>query len=245
MEDVLSWTDLVASFAFEGVDSVDERITEMWAHLQPAVVYFMRFLGGQHKAEHIATAQDHLLQYAKLAEQHFGMHELLTYQLHVCLVHVAEQAHRCGPTAFAAEWWVERLMQVFKRIVKYRSTRYPEAVAVNHWLAVQALRRIEWETPGATALYKSLQPRRNMQAASGYDDTSGTCWLSGVLKSAREQPGIVRSSVLPFPARLQRADALSLRTLHETRAHDSSAGAVRADSPNSLSARASVAWRHV
>ena len=64
MEDALAWTDLVASFAFEGVADVDERITEMLGHLQPAVLYFMRFVDGQHKRDHILKAQWHLLQYA-------------------------------------------------------------------------------------------------------------------------------------------------------------------------------------
>jgi hypothetical protein len=48
----------------------------------------------------------------------WNMHELMTFKLHTCLVHVPEQAWQCGPTAFAAEWWVERLMQVFKRVLK-------------------------------------------------------------------------------------------------------------------------------
>ena len=111
MEDRLVWTEIVAPYALHGVD-VDERILAMWAELRPAVLFYLRHANGQHKREHIAAAQAHLLNYAKLVSQHFGLHELATFQLHTCMVHLADQARECGPTAFSAEWWIERLMQV-------------------------------------------------------------------------------------------------------------------------------------
>ena len=111
MEDRLVWTENVSVYALDGVD-VDQRILDMWAQLRPAVLYFLRHASGQHKAVHIDKAQQHLLEYARLVGLHFGLHELATFQLHTCMVHLVDQARECGPTAFAGEWWIERLMQV-------------------------------------------------------------------------------------------------------------------------------------
>ena len=111
------WTENVSVYALHEA-GVDERIIAMWAELRPAVLYFLRHRNGQHKAAHIRAAQTHLLKFAQLAHEHFGLDELATFQLHTCMVHLGEQARECGPVAFAAEWWIERLMQV--RVVTAR-----------------------------------------------------------------------------------------------------------------------------
>ena len=67
-------------------------------------------------------------------------------------------------------------MQVFKRITKYRSTRHPECVGTNHFLAVQALDRIAYCHPRATRLMEVISPSG---AATSRDDTSGSEWLVG------------------------------------------------------------------
>jgi hypothetical protein len=102
----------------------------MWGQVRNGVPYILRYQPGQHTTEHINGAQDELLEYAHLVQKAWNMHELMTINLHTCLVHVADQATACGPTAVASEWWLERLMQVFERVVKYRCTRYPETTAV-------------------------------------------------------------------------------------------------------------------
>jgi hypothetical protein len=124
----------------------------MWGHLRAALIFFMRYQPGQHTEEHIQAAQDQLLAYTRLVSSTWKMHELMTLNLHTCLVHVPEEARRCGPTAFVGEWWLERLMQVFKRVTKYRFTRYPETTAVQHWLLVQALDDWKLQCPSVSAL---------------------------------------------------------------------------------------------
>jgi hypothetical protein len=110
------------------------------------------------------------------------MHELMTINLHTCLLHVAYQATACGPTALAAEWWLERLMQVFKRVVKYRCTRYPETTAVQHWLFEQALDDWKLQDPSVTTVLDGIRAGRSM-ADMHYDSVPGSCTLIGKLKS--------------------------------------------------------------
>lgn len=185
MEDKLTWADTVAAYALHEV-GVDERILEMWGHLHTATVYFMRYQEGQHEQEHIDAAQEALFQYSVLVQQHFGTNELMTFQLHTCMAHVAEQARHCGPTAFAAEWWLERCMQVFKRITKYRSTRHPECVGTNHFLSVQALDKTASCHPQATALMDIIDPPLGRPTRGARDDTSGDEWLSGPIEDVSD-----------------------------------------------------------
>ena len=131
------WTENVSVFALHEA-GVDDRVIAMWAELRPAVLYFLRHRNGQHKAQHIQKAQTHLLKFARLAHQHFGLHELATFQLHTCLVHLGEQAYDCGPTAFAGEWWIERLMQVCIRQLRPRPQRVPSQKSM---YAMQTLAR--------------------------------------------------------------------------------------------------------
>lgn len=189
MEDKLTWADTVSAYALHEA-GVDERILEMWGHLRKATVFFMRYQHGQHQEEFIAEAQDALFQYTSLVQENFGMNELLTFQLHTCLAHVAEQARKCGATAFAGEWWLERCMQVFKRITKYRSTRHPECVGTNHFLAVQALNSIPCRSPTATKLLDVISPSE--RSGRGIrDDTSGSNWLVGSLEDLSDNPAEV------------------------------------------------------
>jgi hypothetical protein len=83
-------------------------------------------------------------------------------------------------------------VQVFKRVVKYRSTRYPELVAVNHWMAMEALAVCRQEHPDATQLYDELHAGRDMSAEHLYDNTSDPEWLSGRLTDVSNQAGVVR-----------------------------------------------------
>lgn len=183
MEDRLAWTDTVSLYALHDVD-VDPRILQMWGHLRKGVTYFLRYLEGQHKQQHIDDAQQELFEYTKLVQQHFGMHELMTYQLHTTMAHAAGQAQACGPHAFSAEFWVERLMQVFKRIVKYRSTRYPEVTAVNHWLTTQAVERVCIADETASLLYDKINAGRLMSSTAAAVVASGAQQPAGGQQAA-------------------------------------------------------------
>lgn len=147
MSDWATWSEVVAPYVL--LDSgVDERIMDMWHELRTGLLYFLRYQPGQHTEAAIDDAQNHLLRYAALVERNYGIARkaLVTHQLHVVCVHFAEQARQWGPLAFAAEWWVERLMQRFKRITKYRTTRFAAdpccwllvAFAVQKWHLVSS-----------------------------------------------------------------------------------------------------------
>jgi hypothetical protein len=179
MEDRLTWTDTVSVFALHDA-GVHPTILKMWGHLRTACIFFMRYHPGQHTEEHIQGAQDHLLTYARLVTTTWKMHELMTLNLHTCLVHVPEQARRCRPTAYAGEWWLERLMQVFKRVTKYRCTQYPETTAVQHWLLVQALDDWKLLDPAVSLLLDSVQADRNIENDS-YDNSQDSSRLIGKL----------------------------------------------------------------
>jgi len=90
MEDKLGWTDCVSAYALYQA-GVDDEILEMWGHLRKATIYFMRFQHNQHKEEYICEAQECLLQYAKMVQEAFGTRELMTFQLHTCMAHIADQ----------------------------------------------------------------------------------------------------------------------------------------------------------
>jgi hypothetical protein len=180
MDDKLVWTDTVSAFALHDVE-MPEALERMWGHLRSSVLYFLRYRQGQHTQEHINRAQDELLQYGRLAQETWNMEELLTNNLHTCMLHVPEQVRLCGAAAFSAEWWLERLMQVFKRVTKYRCTRYPETSAVQHWLTVAALDEMRLHHPRATGLLNEI--RRGRRSTS-QDSTLGQSWLSGTVKPA-------------------------------------------------------------
>lgn len=99
----------------------------------------------------------------------------------------------CDQHLLGSSGAVRLCVQVFKRIVKYRSTRHPELVAVNHWLAMEALARCRRENPGVSKLYDELHVGRNMAAGALYDDTAGTEWFSGRLEPATNNADAVRT----------------------------------------------------
>lgn len=194
MEDRLTWADTVAPYALHNAE-VDERILVMWGHLRKAVMFFMHFQPGQHTEEHIAQAQEDLFQYARLVQEAFDTSQLMTFQLHTVMAHAAEQARACGPTAYACEWWLERLMQVFKRVTKYRSTRYPECNGFNHITALNTLQHNVARHPGVTRLLDVVETGRCLQKEGRYDDTDGAEWLSGKLEDVTTDHATVRPAV--------------------------------------------------
>lgn len=199
MEDKLTWADTVSAYALHDA-GVDDRILEMWGELRKATIFFMRYQHGQHKEEYIAEAQTALFRYTAMVQDTFGMNELMTFQLHTCMAHAADQARMCGPTAFAGEWWLERCMQVFKRITKYRSTRHPECVGTNHFLAVQALGSVPCCRPWATKLFHLISPAEGRVGGRIRDDTSGDEWLVGPLQDLSNDVNAVCMLCLCFSA---------------------------------------------
>ena len=124
MADWVVWMEVVAPYILHN-SGIDERILEMWDNLRAGLLYHFRYHPGQHTEQLIDEAQNRLLRYADLVEKHYGVARkaLVTHQLHAAVVHFAEQALRWGPLAYAGEWWVERMMQAFKRVTRDRTTR--------------------------------------------------------------------------------------------------------------------------
>lgn len=142
-------------------------LEEMWQYLRAGILFYLRRFGeGSADAAYNAAgidvpppadlwaeyteackkAQQDLLAYAKLAEQHFG-HHLCTYTLHSLICKLPRQQLQVGHADFFKELYVERIMQAAKRTSKFRTTGAPELVIVAEMLWGQAL-----------GLYKALNP---------------------------------------------------------------------------------------
>lgn len=80
--------------------------------------------------------------------QAYGGRFLTTYKLHLAAMHLADQVRACGPGYTWSEFWVERMVQLVKRMVKYRSTAYPELLFVHDWLLTLACRRVKLTPDG-------------------------------------------------------------------------------------------------
>ena len=145
-------------------------VMEMWAPLQRALLYFTRYNHGQQVEECIVEAQNDLLAYASMVEDTFKLHRLATHQLHAAVVHLADMVRAYGPSAFRAEFWVERMMQLMKRVTKYRTSCSPELVAVHAWLVRAALLHLEATDPGVTDLLQRIDPRAKADDPQGRDE---------------------------------------------------------------------------
>jgi hypothetical protein len=121
------------------------------------------------------------------------------------MLHAPEQVRLCGAAAFATEWWLERLMQVFKRVTKYRCTRYPETSAVQHWLTVAALTEMRLQHPGVT---KVLDKIREGRTTTTHDSTEGDNWLSGTMQPASSTEEAAVEAALKSVERMHGGDGM-------------------------------------
>jgi hypothetical protein len=155
---------------------VPAKVLQIWAPLQRALTYFLSYRPGQHHEAAWDAAQRDLLQYARLAEEMFGMHRLLTVQLHTAVVHLVDFVEMCGPSAFRCEWWVERMCQLLKRITKYRTGRCAEATASKNLQIGKACNTTESNCPQVLRLLSLTDPNRKMecQGADVFDE-QGDC----------------------------------------------------------------------
>ena len=158
MEDWKTWACDTSPIALHGA-GVSDEIMEMWGHLRNAIIYNLIYFHNQHQARYIDEAQDELAAYARLAEKHFGQHELLTLVLHVLVMHLPDQARWRGPPAFSGESWVERLCGAFKVLTKYRAFRWPECVAVNHLLFDSALHELRLSHQNVTKAFDGCKEK--------------------------------------------------------------------------------------
>lgn len=129
--------------------------------------------------------------------QVFAGTALCTFKLHLAAIHLADQVRACGPSAFSLEYWVERMVQLYKRLIKYRSTAAPELLFVNDHLLQRVCLRILLALGTANLLDLAdavdaarLRRRKNpSQPAEPADDC--------LLGAPRELSDAERAEVLP------------------------------------------------
>lgn len=87
-------------------------------------------------------------------------------------IHLPDQALSHGATATNMEFWIERLVQLMKRTVKYRSTSFPELLFVNTWRLTQALLRMRQKFPMQCKTFDEWVPlySNRVLSAPRYDD---------------------------------------------------------------------------
>jgi hypothetical protein len=157
---------------------VPECVLELWRPLRRAAMYFLDYREGQHQQHLIDTAQNLMAKYSLLAEQMIPDCRLNTVQLHNCVAHLAQNVRLYGPSIFRTEFWVERMMQVLKRITKYRTMCSPELVAVGSWLLKQALASGAAMDPKLPALWDMIDPDVTQFTLPDDFDADGNCITS-------------------------------------------------------------------
>jgi hypothetical protein len=106
----------------------------------------------------------HLLLCARLAEEHTqGGKRLCTQQLHSAVCHLVNHVQLYGPSAFRAEFWVERMVQVLKRITRHRMGKHPCQTTVIHLNTAAACNVIEREVPAVAALLNTIDLERKQE----------------------------------------------------------------------------------
>jgi hypothetical protein len=88
------------------------KAAQLWTPLRQGLTYFLSYRKGQHRPELWNKARDQLLQYARLVQDITSGKNLCTIQLHSAVVHLVDYVDLYGPSAFRAEFWVERMVQV-------------------------------------------------------------------------------------------------------------------------------------
>jgi hypothetical protein len=155
MSDWVTFVRLMSPYLLYN-SGVHEDVLTLWAPLRKGAVYFLDYREGQHNTTSINAAQDHLAHYARLCEKMVPDLRLNTIQLHNCLFHLRESVHLYGPSIIRTEFWVERLMQIVKRITKHRTCCSPELVAVGAWLLKCALAEGAQTVNEALALWNKI-----------------------------------------------------------------------------------------
>lgn len=188
MEDWLAFTETFSLYLLHDLqwepDQEDVRLVfeEMWTHLRAGTLYFLRYEELQHTAPRIKAAQDALMKYGAMAEDLFGGEVICTFKLHIAAWHLPDQVRCCGPAFFCLEFWIERMVQLLKRLIKYRSTKSPEKVYVNDELLRRTCMRLLHSSETAEAAMRTLQEavasekhrrskRRKVRAAVHMGDT--------------------------------------------------------------------------
>jgi hypothetical protein len=152
---------------------VHDDVLKLWSPLRQAAVYFLDYKEGQHHTALIRKAQDMLAAYAHHAERMVPHRILNTIQLHNCVFHLPTAVLHWGPSIFRTEFWVERMMQLLKRITKYRTMCCPEMVAAGAWLLKRRLAAGAAMYPELMEIWDKIDPMTTRFAAPDSFDVDG------------------------------------------------------------------------
>ena len=106
--------------------------------------------------------------------------QLLTYNLHILVCRLHKQEEACGAVAKDLEYWVERSIQDLKSSVKYRTTEWPEKIAVQRILVGQRLHLLCTEHPEVRG-FDELCPAYRAAAVKGNVDSGASVHGSQLL----------------------------------------------------------------
>ena len=148
MENWCRFVEVFSVFLFSqdvhGMDVLPPLAKKAWGHLRRFVMYHMR--GYAHGGVVAANkARMEILEFAKLMDDHYPRACKLNLHLLVCRLHLQEQQR--GPVYLELEYWVERLIQLCKCKVRYRTHEYPEKVVANFLLETAAVEQYKAEFP--------------------------------------------------------------------------------------------------
>lgn len=140
--------------------------------------------------------------------QLLGGASLCTMKLHLAADHLPDQVRTAGPSHLALEFWVERLVQEFKRFIKYRSTAFPELLFLKDQCLMRACSRLrvaarrgevktleeaielardEWRK-------KQGRPARERRRPEAPEELLGTATLTGAADRQRVLPALPRNA---------------------------------------------------
>jgi hypothetical protein len=147
MEDWLHFVETFAEYIL--ADALPPVVQEMWEELRYAVVHYCRvgdpavcITDAERK-----TVAGKLRRYAKLMEEHAFPNGMITCNLQQSVCRLPAQEVARGQVGKDAQWWVERLMHMYKRQLGKRVSRCPDKTFAKLLLLVQRLDKLRLEDP--------------------------------------------------------------------------------------------------
>lgn len=154
MEDWMHFVETASLYIFK--DVLPEDIKELWDLLRSAVLHYCRPAPADEDfvADREAAAED-MFRFAQLMEERRYPDYLFTWNLHWAVCQLPRQEVARGSAASDAEWWTERLMQLYKQLVGGRVTHDSGQTFANTMLLDVAVAELEFWNP-------ALLERRNL-----------------------------------------------------------------------------------
>ena len=127
----------------------------------------------------------------------------MTYNLHILVCRLPEQEDTCGPASKDIELWVERSIQRLKKSTKYRTTEYPEKIAVKRIIMEQQMQKLKSSRPDLRT-FDDLVPAYRAADIRGDIDTGSSAFGSQLLGRGKEISATEEEELKPSIDRLMR-----------------------------------------